>query len=486
MMLRPDDPCQMAFGCRADWVAEEPLVTTVEQVVDGLDLGVLYDRYSEGGRPFYDPSMMLKVLFFAYCEGVRSSRRIASRIRYDIRYRYYTGQLCPDFRTINRFRLDNLDLLGDYFAQIVTLCEQSGVLDVSVLAIDSTKIRASASGRRAARQQKLDKLAARYRQELSRDAAGDDSSGESSEEDDIDKGDNSPSSSSGSLVADPDARFMKTSEGGRRLSYNSHIAVDKGQIIVAAEVSNCADDSVQFQSMLDSSRQHVTGELGSVLADGGYYSGRNIRDAVQSGIDLYLPVSNSGRVPDERFHRDAFVYDRSTDSYLCPKGKRLRYRGSRRRKNANKRIYSGSASNCGCCCVRLRCTAGRYRTLEISEHYRYERQMKAKLASDHGREVYGQRMPLVEAVFGNLKFNLGFGRYRLRGLKKVQGEFLLMCISHNLKKLAKYLSHTPPLARAYSAVQSALQALWNLYQRFLETLCPNPDHRRLRCRIATK
>jgi len=112
--------------------------------------------------------------------------------------------------------------------------------------------------------------------------------------------------------------------------------------------------------------------------------------------------------------------------------------------------------------------------------------MKAKLASDHGREVYGQRMPLVEAVFGNLKFNLGFGRYRLRGLKKVQGEFLLMCISHNLKKLAKYLSHTPPLARAYSAVQSALQALWNLYQRFLETLCPNPDHRRLRCRIATK
>ena len=99
--------------------------------------------------------------------------------------------------------------------------------------------------------------------------------------------------------------------------------------------------------------------------------------------------------------------------------------------------------------------------------------MKHKLASDHGRTVYYRRMPLVEGVFGNLKFNLGFRRYHLRGLKKVQGEFMLMCIAHNLKKLAKYLSHTPLAKATHAAVNSAFCALWELYQRFLKVLRPN-------------
>jgi len=486
MILHPEDPYQISFGCRADAVIDEPVVTAVEQIVDRLDLSELYGRYSEQGRSFYDPSMMLKVLFYSYSEGVRSSRRIAKRIRYDIRYRYYTGNLTPDFRTMNRFRLENLDLLGHYFAQIVSYAEESGYLDVSVVAIDGTKLRASASGQRAARQQKLDKLAARYRQELSRDAACDDSSEASSEEEDIDKGDNTPSSSSGSKVADPDARFMKTPEGGKRLSYNSHIAVDNGQFIVAAEVSTCADDSVQLESMIERCRENVDGELGSVLADGGYYSGHNVKQAAQSGVDLYMPVSATGRVPDQRYHRDAFVYDAASDSYLCPAGERLSYRGSRRHRRVKKKLYSGCASSCGCCSQKALCTTGRYRRLEISENYSYELQMKHKLAGDQGRAVYRRRMPLVEGVFGNLKFNLGFSRYRLRGLKKVQGEFLLMCISHNLKKLAKYLSHTPPLANVYSVAKLALQNLRNLYQCLLETLWPNLNHRRLKCRMAAK
>lgn len=95
---------------RADAVVDEPIVLVVEQVVDSLDLSDLYSRYSDQGRSFYNPSMMLKVLFYSYSEGVRSSREIAKRIRYDIRYRYYTGKLMLDFRTINRFRLENFDL----------------------------------------------------------------------------------------------------------------------------------------------------------------------------------------------------------------------------------------------------------------------------------------------------------------------------------------------------------------------------------------
>lgn len=484
MILRPDNPRQMFFGCRADLVADEPLVTTVEQVVDGFALDDLYDRYSESGRSFYDPSMMLKVLFFSYCEGVRSSREMAKRIRYDIRYRYYTGHLQPDFRTINRFRLENLDLLGHYFAQMVAVCEKSGFLDVSVLAIDSTKIRASASGRRAARQKRMDELARCYSEALREDAARDDcvsdmydsTDDQSSESDDDRSGSNSTTpdgTSSSGKVADPDARFMKTSEGGKRLSYNSHIVVDKGQMIVAADVNNCADDSVHLQSMIESSQQHVVLPPGQVLADGGYYSGNNVKYAALSGIDLYLPVTRTGRVPDNRYHRDAFVYDKLTDSYRCPAGQQLHYKRSRTHRKVSKRIYSGSTSSCGRCQVRSRCTTGRYRRLEISENYIYEKQMKAKLSSERGRAVYSQRMPLVEPVFGNLKFNLGFTRYCLRGLSKVRGEFLLMCIAHNLKKLAGHFHQTLPATTARRTVKSAFWTLILFYQRLLKTLRSN-------------
>lgn len=147
MILTPDDPYQLEFSSRADIVNDEPLVGLIDKVVNKLDLDELYGRYSESGRSFYDPSMQLKVLFFSYCDGVHSSREIAKHICYDLRYRYYCGSLRPDFRTINRFRKDNLDLLEEYFTQIVLLCENSGLLDMSVLAVDGTKIRANSSGK---------------------------------------------------------------------------------------------------------------------------------------------------------------------------------------------------------------------------------------------------------------------------------------------------------------------------------------------------
>jgi transposase len=104
MIKRPEDPQQVYFVSRAELVSDEPLVVTVDRVVRSFDLEALYGRYSEGGRSFYDPAMMLKVLFFAHSEGVRSSREIAKRIKYDIRNQYFAGSLGPDFRTINRFR----------------------------------------------------------------------------------------------------------------------------------------------------------------------------------------------------------------------------------------------------------------------------------------------------------------------------------------------------------------------------------------------
>ena len=481
MILRPDDPHQMYFVSRSELVADEPLVSMVEYAVDGLDLEVLYDRYSESGRSFYDPSMLLKIWFFSYSDGVRSSREVAKRIKYDVRYQYFSGSLRPDFRTINRFRSENLDLLGDYFAQIVTVCEASGLVDVSVLAVDGTKIRASSSSHRTVSKKKRDELSKQFHAVLEHDSAleGEGSCDISAEEGNAtDASFDEPITEcteeaiSTVKITDPDARFMKTSEGSLRPGYNTQIAVDKNQVIVAADVSTIADDSVQFEGMIDQSRDNVRGSLGEVLVDGGYYSGRNLKHAASAGYDLYMPIPEQSRSSDKHFEREAFVYDEARDCYRCPAGKELSYAASRIRNNGvTRRVYRGSSSICGQCQLRSRCTKKRYRELNISEVYDLEREMQSKMSTPSGRATYGQRKHLVEAVFGNLKFNLGFTHFKLRSLPKVRGEFLLMCIAHNLKKLARYnRSLHPGTIVALKAVQKVLLRLLRLCQRLHKTL----------------
>jgi len=441
MILRPDNPQQLELSCRADIIKEEPLVGLVDRVVDSLDLKELYSRFSEAGRSFYDPSMQLKVLFFAYSDGVRASREIAKHICYDLRYRYFCGCLRPDFRTINRFRKDNLDLLGEYFAQIVLLCEESGLLDLSVLALDGTKLRANSSGQSDNRTG----LVKAFRDGMQVDI-------ESEEPDTVQDGEGKQEvfdnrATGGKPFSDPDARYMKTSEGGKRLSYNSQVVVDRNQLIILAEVGNNADDSVYLRKLLEKSKKLFGGRIGAVTADGGYCSGRNLQYAVEEGFDLYLPLGKGGgHVPDEAFNRHVFEYDSQRDVYVCPAGQELRYSGQRVRNGLRIRRYSGSSAVCGNCVLRMSCTKRRYRRLDISEYYQYEQTMKAKMASRSGRLMSVLRRCLVEPVFGNIKFNLGFDRFGLRTLTKVSGEFYLICIAHNLKKILNLLGNLPILS----------------------------------------
>jgi hypothetical protein len=105
------------------------------------------------------------------------------------------------------------------------------------------------------------------------------------------------------------------------------------------------------------------------------------------------------------------------------------------------------------------------RELRISENYDYERNMTAKLHTEKGRFVYDQRKCLVEPVFGNMKFNLGFMRYGLRTLNKVRGEFLLICIAHNLKKLAVHWRRLSPAKIAkYMLLQLYYQLLRQIFR----------------------
>ena len=490
MILKPDDPHQIYFTSRAEIVSEEPLVRTIDEVVNRLDLSALYACWSEGGRGFYDPSMMLKILFFAYCDREYHSRDIAKKINYDIRYQYFAGSLRPAHNTLCRFRNIDVDLLASYFVQIVAVCNEIGMLDSSLLAIDGTKIKASASRQRTLRRKDLDKLKEKYKEILSADATSDltDIGHDDINDDDMEESEAAVIDSKdlkariGRAIerleagerevnlTDSDARFMKTSDGGIRPSYNGQIAVDKNQIIVAVDISNNADDSAGFQSMVEQSRNNMDSEIGKVLVDGGYYSGSNLKYIDRCGLDVYMPTGRADPGLAGRFGREDFIYDKETNSYRCPAGERLIHKLNRRRNGIERKIYKCSSLKCSSCKLKSKCTTGRFRELWISEVYQHERAMKKKLSSVEGRAIYDRRKVMVEPVFGNIKFNLGFKQFVLRGLKKAKVEFLLMCIAHNLKKMSRYWTHLKPSRPVETALNKRIFSYLSLFFVILREL----------------
>lgn len=198
-----------------------------------------------------------------------------------------------------------------------------------MLAIDGTKIKASASRNRTFRKKDLDKLAEKYKQLLAEDAVidlqeiGDDVEDWESEKEPMNDKDlkdrvkkameRLESGEKEVNLTDADARFMKTSDGGIRPSYNGQIAVDKNQIIVAVDIGNNADDSAIFQSMVDQSRNNIDNEIGKILVDGGYYSGSNLKYIDRCGFDVYMPT---GRADPGLAGRILFMIRRRTVIYV--------------------------------------------------------------------------------------------------------------------------------------------------------------------------
>jgi len=149
----PYDPDQQLLLPQAlqEWLPERHLAYFVSDVVDQLDLPEITARYESErrGGPPYHPLMMVKVLLYAYCGGVASSRRIATGLHEDIAFRVLAANNTPDFRTISDFRKDHLEELSGLFLQVLLLCHQTGLVKLGHVALDGAKVRANASKHKA-------------------------------------------------------------------------------------------------------------------------------------------------------------------------------------------------------------------------------------------------------------------------------------------------------------------------------------------------
>jgi transposase len=451
-----------------DFLVEGHLARVINAVVNELDIGELYDRYSDLGSSAYHPQMMLKVLFYGYAMGERSSRVIAHRLKSDVAYMYLSALQRPDFRTINRFRKDNIDLLRGFFVQIVRLCKEMGMVSVGTIVIDGTKLKANASYRKTKKAADIDEeiaiideqVEAILRESDETDQIEDEMMGEdrsiyevSEELKEVKTLKERLLAAKEKLLANKskeinltDAEAITMLHKGYRPepSYNGQIAVDdRSGVIVAAGLTNNPSDYEALKELVEETEANVGEMPEEVLADSGFSSYENLQYLEEKGIEGYIPDQKmesirKGTYRHPEFHKDRFRYNEVTDTYTCPMGKALTFKGLIKREGKpDIRIYR--CIDCAYCERKAECTKAEYRTISREPREYLFQKMRAKLQTEEGRLRYGKRKYLVEPIFGDMKYNRGMRQLLLRGKLKAKGEFLIMCIAHNLKKIAKYI-----------------------------------------------
>ena len=458
-----------------DLIPDGDLVYVVAEAVNLLDLSPVYERYHRLGQNAYHPGMLLSILFYACARGTFSSRRIADQLQENVRFMYLAGMQRPDFRTISDFRKDHIDLLKAYFVQIVQICQAAGMMSLQDIAIDGSKIKASASERNhLQRDRLLDQLEAVEKQidRLFATAEEADRIEDDADDDDASAGPRLSAlrdklrAAKATLDANPKMKQVNTTDADCRIQnklgpgYNAQMAVDCGsQVVLSAGVISEENDRRQLLPMISSieSNTHSEKHPKKIYADAGYASAAAFETLKsQSHIDVYAPTQeqiNQIRKGVKTFDKSNFRYNLETKTCICPAGHPMRILRRGTNKSGNRYVnFIGTA--CPSCPSQKQCTKAKYRNIVVLLADHYLRQMEAKMASPAGKIAMQKRRQSVEPVFGTIKEQMGFRSFRLRGLEKVNGEFALLCAAFNLKKLHKWLKGRP-LGRRWADFQRA-------------------------------
>ena len=457
-----------------DWVADDHPARVFSDLVDRLDIAGFKDAAVEG-RPRYDTRMMLKVLLWGYANGIRASRKIEDRLRSDVVFMWLSGRQAPDFRTICDFRRCNEAAIDRLFAEVLVLAKALGMMWLGVVALDGTKVRASAGVKsfkqvkkwRAALDEAHKQVAEMLAEAEAADRADDEQYGDDKRGDELPEEladarervariekvlarvDENAKDSLKVSSTDPEARFMHC-PGGSMPAFNAQVAVTEDQLIVYADVTREPVDTNQLQPAVAGIERNCGAKPKRLLADAGYKSGPNMRLLEQAEVDGYLPETeekNIGKVKrnyPELYGKEEFRYDPERDCYICPAGQVLRPTTRNRRRTrysgSEAKVYRAARGVCLACPQRERCTKNKARAGRSVSRDDYDEErlrMRQKLAAEEGRAVYAKRKCLVEPVIGQLKIVGRLVQFLLRGVLGAKIEFKWGAIAHNLLKLVR-------------------------------------------------
>ena len=427
-----------------DYLPESHLARFVVEIVEQLDLSPLVQAYSGRGSQPYHPAMLIALLFYGYATGVFSSRKLAHATHDSIAFRYICANTHPDHRTLSDFRKRFLSELKALFVQILLIAQAMGVLKLGTVSLDGTKIHANANKHKALswdhanrleaqlkgevdalmtlaeqadntpnperldipeelerRQQRLEVIAAakeeiaaraqarfeaeqaEYARKLAERQARIDATGKKPGGKPPKAPEPGPRAKDQVNLTDPESRIMPIAGGGFEQAYNAQASVDTAtHLIVGEHLTDHVNDKQEIAPALErlEALPDALGEVKKALADTGFYSAENLERCETAGIEPFIPQGRQGHNPP--------LGERLAEDPDPPKAPR-------------------SA---------VQANAQRLKTRE-------------------GKACYAQRKSTVETVFGVIKQAQGFRQFLLRGLSAVQGEWTLVCMGYNLKRL---------------------------------------------------
>jgi transposase len=461
-------------------IPEDHPVRFVAAFVDQLsrqewaDLGVAPDGEVRGA-PGYAPRVLLGVWLYGFMTGVRSTRKLEAACRDQLPYLWLTGWQRPDHNTLWRFYLEHRQPMRKLLKRTVRTAVRAGLVDLAVQAVDGTKLAGNAARERTSDESRLARLLERVEaaiadleaqhvggqepspprlpRELEQAQALRERVAQALEQVRAEDG---PARVN---LTDPDAVLLKTRQG-TVAGYNGQAALSRVKVdpeeqaagsllVTAAEVTTDPDDHAWLAPMIVQARANEGG-TDVTLADGGYHSGPNLAACAALEQVVVMPEAQQQALKDP-YHKQAFVYDEPTDTYTCPDGQRLTFRGLKRRRDRPLiRVYRGVAAVCRACPAFGACTSDRRhgRALEVGPEEARLRQHRAFMATDAAKGWYRRRKELAEPAFGILKEQLGARRLLLRGLEQVRAEWSLLATAFNLRTLWRAWQLRPPAERA--------------------------------------
>lgn len=449
-------------------IPQEHLAKVINEIVDTIDITAITSSYSGIGQNAYHPRMLLKVLFYGYATGVRSSRKIAQKLQEDVVYMWLSGMQKPDFRTLALFRQQRLNQIKSLFVEIVNLCVEMGITKIGRVYIDGTKIEANASGNKMIYLKSLERRSKNIDkkiQEILNEAQKQD------EQEDKKyrgrKGENIPAAlrkqenrlaklkeaagrikeqkelleqRSNCSRTDKDANLMKMKRGYIYPAYNTQLSVNN-QVIVEYETVNKCNDQSQLKPQVEQIKNDYDIKPKEVIADSGYGVEKNYAYLDKEKINGIIPYPVLEKEKSRVYQsnpccRDKFRYDEGTRRIRCPRGYLMKLIKIERNNKTGRYVKIFKGTKCSQCELHALCTGAKYRTYEYGHWWeKTKKKIKNKLALDWIKEIYNRRKMEVEAVIGNIKHNLKFNKFLLRGIKKVNIETGLISIAHNLIKI---------------------------------------------------
>jgi len=487
MMIPVSYDKQIAFG-------------TFEHVIDYLvehrvKTEIFNSRYKNDitGATAYSPKVLLKIVLLAYSRGIISSRKIEQACQENVIFMALSGGHAPDFTTIAHFVRSMKDDIERIFLEILLTCSELNLLGGTEFAIDGCKMSSNSSkewsGTFTELEKKKEKLEKTIKFLLEKHTDTDKKafSGNKDENkrrkkqvDRIEKKakkiekflkENKPKINkktgreNQSNITDNESAKMKTSHGVIQ-GYNGIALSDsKHQVIIEAEAFGSGQEHELLKPMVEGAKENIEAVgLGKeyfngkiLIGDTGSYSIDNLEYISNENIDGYIPDPHF-RQRDPRFAerdrfregrnrtyiKEDFTYREESNEFICPMGKTLEYKHTRKANNRISKVYYAREEDCKACIQRNKCLQKKNmncRTLSIIEKssgMNYIEEMKRKIDTDKGRDIYSRRMGIIEPVFANICNSKKLNRFTLRTKDKVNIQWMLFCIVHNIGKILRY------------------------------------------------